>query len=300
MAMPAARGLFHKVITQSGQQLTGRRRENATETARAVLKALELPLDSINEIKTMPVERLIAAMQNFYYGPVTDENILPRDPFDPDASPLSADIPMMMGNNHDETRSLIGGSDSTLFLLTWEELPSRILKHVKQFIGNLDPNNIVTKYRQWYPNYSPSDVFFSATTAARSWKGFVIESERRAQQNGAPTYVYQFDWASPVDGGKWKAAHAMEIAFVFDNIAYGVSQVGIGPDQQAMADMMSDAWIDFARTGNPDTKNLPHWPSFDLDKRATMIFNLEPLLKNDPRGEERCLFAPAKYVQPGT
>jgi para-nitrobenzyl esterase len=300
MAMPAARGLFHKVITQSGQQLTGRRRENATETAKAVLKALELSLDSINAIKTMPVERLIAAMQNFYYGPVTDGTILPRDPFDPDASPLSSDIPMMMGNNHDETRSLIGGGDSTLFLLTWEELPARILKHVKQFIGNLDPNEIIAKYRQWYPQYSPSDVFFSATTAARSWKGFVIESERRAQQHGAPTYVYQFDWSSPIEGGKWKAAHAIEIAFVFDNIAYGASQVGTGPDQQAMADMMSDAWIAFARTGNPDTKNLPHWPRFNFDKRETMIFNLVPYIKSDPRGEERRLFAPIKYVQPGT
>jgi para-nitrobenzyl esterase len=300
MAMPSAQGLFHRVITESGQQVTGRTREHATATAHEVIQALGLTPDHIAEIKKMPMTKLIASMRNLYYGPVTDGVVLPRDPFSPDAPPLSSHIPMMMGNTHDETTTLIGGGDSTLFTLTWEALPGKIRQYVPQFIGDLRPDSIVAFYRRLYPQYRPSDVFFSATTAARSWRGLIIESERRAAQHAAPTYVFQFDWQSPVDGGKWKASHAMEIPFVFDNVGYGKSIVGSGAAQQTMADMMSDTWIAFARTGNPNTDRLPAWPPFTLEARPTMIFDLTPRVVNDPRGEERRLFAPIPYVQPGT
>lgn len=300
MAMPSARGLFHKVITESGQQVTGRIRDSATVTAQRVLDFLKIAPEKIQDLQSVPMEKLIAAMQNYYFGPVTDGGVLPRDPFEPDASPLSADIPMMIGNNHDETRNLIGGSDSTLFSLTWDEVPVRIQKHVKQFIGNLDPHEIVEKYRTWYPQYSPSDVFFSVTTAARSWRSCIIESERRAQQNAAPTYVYQFDWNSQADGGKWKAAHGIEIALIFGTMNAEFSRTGVGPDQQKMSDIMSEVWIAFARTGIPDTPNTPHWPRFELQNRPTMIFDLVPRVENDPRGPERRLFEQVEYIQPGT
>jgi para-nitrobenzyl esterase len=300
MAMPSAQGLFHHVITESGQQVTGRTRNHATETAREVMKRLGLTPDRISELNTMPMDTLIAAMGNDYYGPVTDGVVLPRDPFSPDAPSLSSHIPMMMGNSHDETTNLIGRGDSTLFTLTWDAVPGKLHQSVRQFISPLNPDSIVAFYRALYPHYSPSDVFFAATTAARSWRGLILESERRAEQNTAPTYVYEFDWQSPVDGGKWKAAHGMEIPFVFDNVATGARLVGTGADQQAMADLMSDVWIAFARTGNPNTAHLPFWPSFNLNDRPTMIFDLTPRVVNDPRGAERRLFAPIPYIQPGT
>jgi para-nitrobenzyl esterase len=300
MAMPAAKGLFHRVITESGQQLTGRTKKHAAETALQVLKNLGLSPGRSRELDTIPMERLLEASRGMYFGPVTDGLVLPHDPFDPNAPPLSALIPMMMGNTHDETTVLIGGGDSTLFDLSWEELPQRIQQSIQQFIGDLDPQYIVASYRQWYPQYSPSDIFFAVSTAARSWKGFVIESERRVIQNAAPTYVYQLNWRTPVNGGKWKSPHGLDIPLSFDNIAYCPSMVNNTADAQRMADIMSDIWIAFARTGNPHTKTIPDWPQFNLETRPTMIFDIPPRIENDPRGQERKFFAPIKYIQPGT
>jgi para-nitrobenzyl esterase len=179
-------------------------------------------------------------------------------------------------------------------------LPAKLIQHVKKFLGNLEPKEIIAHYRQWYPQYSPSDVFFAVTTAARSWRGLIIESERREEQNGAATYIFQFDWKSPVNGGRLRAGHTIEIPFAFHNIEYAKDQVGEGADQQALADIVSDIWIAFARTGNPNTPAIPEWKPFNLQERPTMILDLPPRLENDPRGQERKLFAPVQYIQPGT
>ena len=301
MAMPAARGLFHRVWTMSGQQLTGRTREHATETAREVLKNLGLTPDRVAELKTVPMERLMEAMRfaGSSWTPVVDGAALPRDPFSPDASPLSTGIPMVMGNTHDETTSLIGAGDPATFSLTWENLPGKIAQNVNKFIGDLSPDEIVSDYRELYPDYTPTKVFFAATTAARSWKGFVLQSERRAEQDGAPTYLYYVNWCSPLDGGKWGAPHTIDIPLVFDNVAQSKYTAGF-PDAQPLASAMSEALLSFARTGDPNAPGLPPWPSFELRNRATMIFDLPLHRENDPRGAERRLFEPAEYIQPGT
>lgn len=302
MAMPKAHGLFHRVITMSGQQITASRPEAATARAKAVLTALALPPNRIQEIRKLSIEQVIQATRAAnYYGPVRDGRSLPRDPFDPDAPPLSADIPMILGNTHDETRLLIGGGDPELFSLTWETLPEK-LKRNGPFLGNLDLNVVIEKYRQLYPNYSASDVFFAATTASRSWRGQVIEADCRAAHPEAAThtYVYELDWRTPIDGGKWKAPHTLDIPFAFDNVAVADRMCGTGPAAQKMADIMSEAWIAFARTGNPNHPHLPRWPTFDLKNRSTMIFDTETRIVNDPRGEERRFVGQVPYIQPGT
>jgi para-nitrobenzyl esterase len=204
-----------------------------------------------------------------------------------------------MGNTHDETTGLIGAGDPTTFALTWETLPGALARHVKQFIGNLAPDAIVAEYRRLYPAYTASDVFFAATTAARSWKGFVLEAQRRAASGVAPTYVYYVNWRSPLDGGKWKAPHTIDIPLVFDNPA-AYSYTAGAADAQPLADAMSAALLAFARTGNPQTPRLPDWPRFELATRPSMIFDLPSRVENDPRGAERKLFEAAVYVQPGT
>jgi para-nitrobenzyl esterase len=302
MAMPKANGLFHRVATHSGQQITASRRETGTAHALALLKALGLDRSQVDQLRTMPMEQLVKVSRApAYLGPVKDGRSLPRDPFDPDAPPQSASIPMMMGNTRGETRTLIGRGDPSLFSLTWDTLRAK-LEANSPFMGPLDRGEVIAKYREWHPGYTPADVFFAATTDSRSWRGQVIEADRRAAQpaGAAPTYVFQFDWPTPIDGGKWGAHHGLDVPFIFDNAAITPNMVGAGAEQLALADLMSRAWIAFARSGVPKTEGLPAWPAFDLQRRATMVFDRDTRVVDDPRGRERRLFGQVPYVQPGT
>jgi para-nitrobenzyl esterase len=208
---------------------------------------------------------------------------------------------MLLGNNHDETRLLIGAGDPTLFALTWDTLQAR-LEQNSPFMGDLDRARVIADYRRLYPHYSASDVFFAATTASRSWRGQVIEAERRAAQpkGAAPTYVFQLDWGTPVDGGRWKACHGLDIPLVFDNVRHTPQMTGTGPEAQRLADQMSEAWIAFARHGDPNTRSLPRWPPYDLARRSTLVFDTVSKVVDDPRGDERRMFEKIPYVQPGT
>ena len=310
MAMPPAHGLFHRVMTMSGQQVTGAPKEIATKRTREFLARLGLentPPDKLRAaLDAEPLQKLEdAARVSSAWLPVVDGRSLPRDPFSPDAPPISNDVPMILGNTHDETRGLIGGGQPALFSLTWEELPAALQKSVGSFLGPVKPETVVSKYREWYPQYSPADVFFSATTAFRSWPGQVIEAERRAESPAQPrTWVYEMDWASPVAGGKFRAPHTVDIPFYFDNLALSPGMVGASAEDvqraQPLATAMSQTLVAFARTGNPNHNGLPFWPAYDLKRRATMIWNIPPHVVDDPRGKERALAAQAHYRQPGT
>jgi para-nitrobenzyl esterase len=305
MAMPVARGLFHRAATMSGQQVTASGPLNATNRAHAFLDALKLSPDRIEEVRNLPRESVIEAMAatdpvigkgSLYFGPVLDERWLQQHPFYPDAPAISAHVPMIIGNTHDETRLLIGGSDAAAFSMGWEQLPAKLAANMRV---DITPEVVVAAYREMYPQYSPSDVFFAATTAARSWRGAIIEVEARASQ-GSPAYAYELDWKSPIEGGKWGAPHTLDIPLVFDNIDKKGSLTGTSADAQKVADQMSEAFIAFAKTGSPNTAAIPQWDPYQLPKRQTMVFDVQSQLASDPRGKERELFAKVPWVQQGT
>lgn len=303
MAMPSAAGLFHRVWTMSGQQVTASRVESATLHARQLLQALDLPPErAASELRTMPVSWLVRASRAAtYLGPVKDGRALPRHPFDPDAPPQSAHIPMVLGNTRGETRTLIGRGDPSIFDLTWDTLRAKLESH-SPFMGTLDRGAVIAAYRQMYPAYSPADVFFASTTASRSWRGQVIEAERRAASpvSARHTWVFQLDWSSPIDHGKWGAFHGLDVPLVFDNALLAPQMVGDAAGAQPVADQMCESLLAFARSGRPDCPLLPQWPVYDVQRRATLVFDRTPAIVDDPRGGERRLFSPIPYVQPGT
>ena len=304
MAMPSAHGLFHRAWTMSGQQVTAAGPRAASQRARLLLDSLAIG-DDFDALARMPMGRVLEAMRvrdpsrientSLYFGPVMDSRALPRHPFHPDAPPQSTAIPMVIGNTRDETRAFLG-NDPANFTLTWESLPAKLRE---QQYSDLSPDVVIAEYRRLYPQYTPSEILFAATTAGRSWRGAVIEAELRAEQ-GAPAWVYQLDWPSPLDGGKWRALHTLDIALVFDNIAQPGSRTGAGADAQRMADRMSDSLLAFARNGDPNHAGMPKWQSYSLPKRETMVFDDDTRMENDPRGGERRLYERVPFIQRGT
>ncbi|WP_369970026.1 carboxylesterase/lipase family protein [Stenotrophomonas rhizophila] len=303
MAMPAARGLFQRAWTMSGQQVTAAGPRAATQRAQIAMQAVGAA--DADALRTLPMDALLAATRardpsrvensSLYVGPVLDGRSLPVHPFWPEAPAQSAGIPMVIGNTHDETRAFLG-NDPANFALTWETLPAKLEK--EQYVDLL-PSVVIAEYRRLYPHYTPSEVFFAATTAGRSWRGAVEELEARARQ-GAPTWAYQLDWGSPLDGGKFGAFHTLDIPLVFDTTDRPGSRTGDSDEATRVAATMSEALIAFARHGDPNHGGLPRWQTYSLARRETMLFDATPQQANDPRGGERRLYQQAPFIQRGT
>lgn len=279
MAMPAARGLFHKAITMSGQQVTASGPLNATRRAEAVLARLDGA-----DPATVPVAQLVAALAatdpvlggGVYMGPVLDMRNLHRHPFWPDAAPQGHAIPLLLGNTVLETRAFYPAGGKVLGGLTMDNLAARIAPEMRI---DAHPEWVVSQFRRRYPQDSAERLFHRIVTAARSWRGQVIEAEMRAQA-GVPAFVYQLDFAD--------AGHTDDIGLAFGTVP------APSPAQAAMSATVMAAFVRFARSGDPG------WPAYDLAARQTMVFDQPSRVVSDPRQWERELFARVPYIQPGT
>ena len=300
MAMEAATGLFHRGICQSGPMPQATTAADATKSAEMVIAELGLTRTTIDQIRTMPaaqIQKAVRAAQRAGArvagtGPVIDDRNLKRHPFTPDAPNISHDVPLMIGTNRTETSMLIGAARRELFDLTWDTLPAALSETMK----GRDTAKIVAEYRKLHPSRTAVDSYFTMTTDGGFYRLSVQIADRKSDAGGAPVYFYLLNWNTPVDGGKWLCPHSLDITFCFDNVAKSESMSGIGADQQKLADMMSEAWLAFAKTGNPNSKNVPNWPAYDSKSRATMIFDLEPKVVNDPRAADRKIIENAKVA----
>ncbi len=303
MGMPVAAGLFQRAATMSGQQVTASGPLNATARTRAYLAKLGVEEGDLAPLLAMPVERLVEGLSatdpilggGVYFGPVLDMTWLIRHPFWPDANPQSLRIPMMLGNTHRETGGFLAPDSPKLKGLDWANLADRMAPELKI---DILPEWVVAQYRARYPDWTPTDVFYDATTAGRSWRGQVIEAEARATA-GAPAFVYQLDFASRTDPRRG-AFHTMDIPLVFGTLGATGSQTGTAADARAASRAMQDSFVAFAATGDPNHAGLPRWPRHDMRTRATMVFDTRPHLENDPRHWQRELFARVPYIQPGS
>jgi para-nitrobenzyl esterase len=302
MAMPAADGLFHAAATMSGQQVTASGPNNALARTRAWQQALGLAGDDLDGLLQSPVEKLLDGMAvtdpvlghgSVYFGPVLDMRSLTRHPFWPDAPEQSKSIPMIIGNTLDETRGFL--RDPMYHQLQWDDLPGLLPAQLRV---DIDPDYVVLEYRKLYPQWSPSEVFFAATTAGRSWPGAVIEADARGVQ-GNVTWAYHLNFRSPVQP-EMGAPHTMDIPLVFGNLDAPGSITGTGEAATRVSAQMAGAFISLATEGNPNHENLPVWRNYRLPERETMVFDITTRLEADPRGAEREIFARVPYIQPGT
>lgn len=300
MGMPAAKGLFHRAATMSGQQVTASGPLNATRRAQALLDRLKAAPDDLID---MPVERLIEGLRaedpildgGVYMGPVLDMKWLTRHPFWPDANPLGNSIPLILGNTRDETRAFDDPKSERVRTLDWTNLAERIAPRLRI---DAHPEWVVAEYRRQFPSWTAAEIFYAATTAGRSWRGQVIEAEERARA-GAPAWVYQLDFTSPVEPERG-AAHTHDIPLVFGTIGAEGTVSGTGPAAQAASATMMRAFVNLAAKGDPNGAGVPSWPKHTLPQRQTMLFDAKSRVANDPRQWQRELFARVPYTQPGT
>ena len=290
LAMPAARGLFHRAAMQSGFGVTALTPDAATKMTRSILDALEVRTDQIDRLQSMPVEKLLAALQKvtggmpFGLGPVVDGHALPRHPFTPDAPEVSRDVPVLLGYNKTETTYLFPPPGS--FDLDWAGLT----RQLTTALPGADVTRVVEGWRKLRPQATPSDLYFMITTEATMGASAGTVAVRKAAQGGAPVYLYRLEWETPIDNGRMRSPHSLDVPLIFDNVAKAPGLIGTGADPaQHVADAMSAAWIAFARTGSPNGAGLASWPAFNADTRPTMIFNVVSRAVDDPLRGERLL-----------
>lgn len=292
MALGPAAGLFHRAVVQSGSQLKLDSQALAREKTARLLKALEIAPGDVDRLQAVPVADLVRAGAKAAAGlgqwrPMVDGQYLPRHPFDPDAPAISKHVPMMIGTNRTEQSVFLGG-DPAMDSLTEDGL----VKLAAAWVPPERAGETVAFYRRLHPGKSLAELAYMITTDRSYFLDSTIQAARKAEQGGAPAYYYAFYRETPVQGGRYFAPHAEEIPFVFDTLANAERMVGpVTPEAQALADKVSAAWANFAKTGKPSAAGLPAWPAYNARSRPTMVFDDRCRVENDPRGAERRLMA---------
>jgi len=300
LAMPSARGLFHRAIIQSGAALRLRTRERAAALTECVLRVLGLNAGQIGSLQAMPISQLLAAVDpaikrlgpspaplfdRYPFGPVVDGDVLPTHPFDPTAPEVAADVPLLIGDMKDETASFLAPDDSVWNrTMTEEQMRARIAA-----IAGSHADRVVETYKRLYPAANPAERLIAATTDCNFRIRSLTLAQRRAAKQRGPVWMYSFDWETPLFGGRMKAPHAMDVPFTFDTIDL-TNATDMSPMARGLAATMSGVWAAFARAGVPEHPSIPHWPPYTADRRATLILDATCRIEDDPRGEQRRLW----------
>lgn len=284
MSMPSAAGLFHKAIVQSGAHLDNMKAKYSRKIGIATLEILGIAPQNIDKLKDVPYSELLAAggqaiekvkkeanAENgdsiflFGWSPTVDGDLLPKDPFKGGGNECSKNVPLMTGCCLHEfaiSSTLPNKQQSTM-----EEVRPLLEK-----IFGKNTDKYIETFAKAYPDYRPCDLL----DVEPEFRANCVEQARVQQQmNGAPVYNFLFCWESPILDGKHRASHCMEIPFVFNNIQLARELTGGEEDAYRLADVMSRAWIAFAKTGNPNVEGLPTWEPFTAERGEVMLFDKE-------------------------
>ncbi len=276
-AMGMAEGLFDRAIVQSGSMLSFRTPEQAHKDTLDFFKAVEIEDGDIDALKALSQDEIIAGLRkaaamssrSFSWGPVVDGRSLKYDPFTaPDPQP-NADVPMLIGSNKDELSLWLMRPGAGEPKLSFQAVKSLI----GEFVTEDEFEDIVEAYRGEFPDYSDGQILVAMASDVRYSSNAVRQAKKKAEEGAAPVWLYQFDWETPVMDGIYKTPHALEIPFAFDTLENSESMVGDTKAPQGIADQVSEAWISFARHGDPNARGLPFWPTVTPDDVVAMRFN---------------------------
>jgi para-nitrobenzyl esterase len=281
-AMPSVQGRYHRGIVMSGSTLEIETADSATEqTERFIAYA---GVDSVDDLQRMPWQQLNAAAEShpFRMGPTVDGSTVPQHPYSPKAPAMSASVPLIIGTVEYEANFF---PDTPLDPI--DESTLERLVRTATGANEAQAKDLIGVYRNGRPNIDPVDVYQIIASDVRFGLSAHTQAERKAARNAGQVYKYYFTWQPPVRDGKLKSYHCIDIPFAFNNVEVAASMTGAGNDRYALADEISGAFAEFARTGDPNHSGIPAWSPFDARDRQTMVFNNDTRLEPDPHGAER-------------
>lgn len=286
MCMPAAQGLFRKAIIQSGTLLNVMTTEQSQALGLAVLENLGLTADDAEKLDTIPYPDLLKAGNDaiakisgprkpgsptmFGFVPSADGVVLLQQPFSPGFADISKDIPLMIGTTFNELMRTFYAEKG----LTIEQAKERLAKEYGD-----RTNQYVELFAKAYPDYTPQDLL----SIDNVFRPFTIRTaDARAVQENAPVYAYLLAWKSPVDSASKGSFHGLDIPLAFYNVDLRPDWTGNSEEAWKLADKMSTAWLNFAKTGNPNAEGvLPEWEPYTAENGATMYFDNECRIVNN-------------------
>jgi len=298
MTMPEARGLFQKAIIQSASShLRLATVETASHAVGRMLADLGLTGTELKALQDVSPDRLLAACAaavaacngNDSFRPVVDGLSIPNHPFDPDAPDLAANVPLMIGSCETEKSFYDITADP-------KDLPlpdDALRRQIARFVG-IDAERaqaLIEGYRATHPGDTGRDIYNVITSDHMYRRNCIEAAELKAARGGAPAWLYEFTWRTPVLGGMLRSPHTLCIPFVFGNTQIAQEFTGTGPEQEALTRAVQGAWIAFAHSGNPNHAGLPEWRPYEAKTRPTMIFDNDCSLALDPKREDRLRIA---------
>ena len=293
MAMPQAKGLFHKAIVESGSLLNVGDTAYTRRLAEAVLRALDIPTSDLDRLASVPPTALVAAGEkakaampkappgtiNLGWAPVADGQAIPGPTWARGAPALSAGVPMIIGTNLNEYSPSLGNP-------AMEEIDEARAQATARTLGGASPAAWAA-WRAADPKARPVEIL-SRIVSAQFRAPAVVQAQAKARQGGAPAFLYRFDYnPKSVLDGRVRAFHCAEMAYAFDNVDRCLNATGGTTEARALSGKMADAWIAFARTGNPNHAGLPHWPAVSLGATPNMLFDAACTVRDDPDRAER-------------
>jgi para-nitrobenzyl esterase len=288
MAMPPAKGLFHRAVIESGAVLRLTEKADATRTTELLMTQLGLAKGQVRQLQDVPMPRLLEAYDAISTkvpvrepgqtanSPTVDGKAIPAHPWDPAGPSLSSHIPLLIGWARTEETLYDRPTPETLAL---DEAGLR--KRASVRIGQ-DPERVIAAFREAHPDLTPWDLWILIATDHPRGTYSRETAKRKAAQRSAPAYLYRFDWETPEGGGHMRSPHTVEIAFVFSNIAIAGPLISKMPEAYDLAKKVSASWVAFARTGDPNVAGLPTWPAYSAATRDTMLFNNTSRVEKDP------------------
>lgn len=285
LSMPAANGLFHKAIIQSGTLLNVMTKEKSLLVGNALVEQLGLTKETISDINKIPYKKLVEAGNKALektvglrtpgsttmvgFAPVPDGVNLLQQPFSPDFADISKNIPILIGTTLNELVR-VAYAEKTLAM---EEAKKRLEK-----IYGDKTDTYIQLFKKTYPDATPQDLV-SIDTLFRP--NTIITADARSAKTTAPVYNYLLTWKSDVDNSSKGSFHGLDIPLAFKNIELGKHWTGTSDEAKVLAEKMSSAWINFAKTGNPNDKSLPAWKPYTRENGETLIFDKETKIVNN-------------------